>query len=126
MQLKFLFDDLIADSQDEEIGLLERLRLERKARKVRQVMRKPRKMAKVEKFVLENAHANYVAQGRVGEFGDGAILDWFQNGGLEQILSFILGIMKGIADIFLVIPLTIAIAISSGSFQALTAIALGA
>lgn len=103
MQLMYLFDDLTADA-DESPTYREKKQLQRKARKVRQVLRSKSKMAKVEAKVAEKAYAFHLANGNVGEFGDGSIIEWLQNGGLEEILTFILGLMKGIADILLLLP----------------------
>lgn len=103
-QMEFLYDDLIEESLDSSITKRARKQAARKARKVKRVAGNDRKMARVEKFVAEKTTAHYLAAGNVGAFGDGAILDWLKDGGFEELLKFILGIMGGIADIFLVLP----------------------
>tara|TARA_S200002703_G_scaffold98621_1_gene85283 strand:+ start:32 stop:436 length:405 start_codon:yes stop_codon:yes gene_type:complete len=104
LELEFMYDDLMEKAEDEDISPRERRRASRSARKLKNLANSPRKMARVEKFVADKAYSHHVATGRVGAFGDGSILAWLQDGGLEELLKFILGIMGGIADLFLVGP----------------------
>jgi len=68
---------------------------------IRQVLRNPKKLEELEEFVQKKATSYHLEKGMVGEFGDGSIIAWLQDGGLEQILEFLKGLFEIISIFFL-------------------------
>jgi len=101
-QMEMAMDDLFVDSQDNSLTFWARRKKKQQARLIRQALRNPSKMAEVEKFVEEKATSYHLEKGMVGEFGDGSIIAWLQDGGLDQILEFLKGLFEIISVFFLV------------------------
>ena len=99
--MEMAMDDLFVDSQDKSLSFWERRNKKQQARLIRQVLRNPGKKADLEKFVEEKATTYHLDKGMVGEFGDGSIIAWLQDGGLDQILEFLKGLFEIISIFFL-------------------------
>ena len=100
-QLEMAMDDLFVDSQDKTLSFWERRKKKQHARLIRQVLRNPKKLEELEEFVQKKATSYHLEKGMVGEFGDGSIIAWLQDGGLEQILEFLKGLFEIISIFFL-------------------------